>query len=86
MELVVSLAAIHTTQMAVIHTLYDLCVHPEYLEPIREEIKEVLDGKGAVWDLDGFGRLWKLDSFMKESQRVNPPSLRVYHPCPPLLC
>jgi len=78
LELVISLASIHTTQMAVVHVLYDLCEHPEFLPELRDEIEEVLAQDGE-WKKTSFTKLRKLDSFMKESQRFNPPSILAFH-------
>lgn len=78
-----SMAAIHTTSMATTAAIYDLAAHPEYIQPLRDEIQQVIDEDGQ--DVDGDGvmnlkkssmpRLWKLDSFLKESQRFTPPVL-----------
>ena len=74
LELLISLASIHTTQMAVVHVLYDLAARPEYIEPLREEIDLVLKEDDGL-QKNTFHKLRKLDSFMAESQRFNPPSL-----------
>ncbi|KAI9882064.1 MAG: hypothetical protein M1823_006198 [Watsoniomyces obsoletus] len=79
LEVVLSLASIHTTQMAVVHALYDLCVHPEYLEPLREEMRQVIEEEGGLLTKGNVHKLRKLDSFMKESQRFNPPSQLAFH-------
>jgi len=72
-QLVLSLAAIHTTTMAAAQAINDLCQHPEYVDSLREEITEVLeDGK---WEKTTLNKMRKLDSFIKESQRLSPPSL-----------
>ncbi|KAJ5039047.1 uncharacterized protein L3040_006718 [Drepanopeziza brunnea f. sp. 'multigermtubi'] len=76
-------AAIHTTSMATTAAIYDLATYPEYIQPLREEIQQVLDEDGYDLDGDGFmklkkssiPKLWKLDSFLKESQRLTPPGL-----------
>ncbi|KAK7418724.1 hypothetical protein QQX98_003742 [Neonectria punicea] len=79
--LILSLASIHTTAMTMTHAMYDLCAHPEYLEPLQEEMNEVLTNGG--WQKTTLNRLHKLDSFLKESQRFNPVFLltfnRIYH-------
>ncbi|KAL8917290.1 MAG: hypothetical protein Q9172_005916 [Xanthocarpia lactea] len=77
LEIVISLAAIHTSQMNAVHVLYDLCAHPDCLEEIRQEIREV--GGEVDWQKTSYAQLRKLDSFMKESQRFNPPSMLSYH-------
>ena len=81
LEVVMSLASIHTSQMNAVHVLYDLVVRPEYIEPIREEIREVSKEEGAwmKWEKSSFTKLRKLDSFMRESQRFNPPTLLSMH-------
>ena len=81
LEVVLSLASIHTSQMNAVHVLYDLLAHPEYLEPIREEIQEVVreEGPWMSWQKASFSKLRRLDSFMRESQRFNPPTLLSMH-------
>lgn len=71
-QLLLSLASIHTTTMSAAHTMYDLCAHPEYFEPLRQEALEVLREDGG-WKKTTLNKMRKLDSFLKESQRVNPP-------------
>ena len=73
-QLIMSLGAIHTTTMATVHMLYDICAHPEYFEPLREEIQPVILGEDGL-DKQSFLKMRKLESFMKESQRLSPPSL-----------
>ncbi|KAF2195527.1 putative cytochrome P450, partial [Zopfia rhizophila CBS 207.26] len=69
-----SLASIHSTSSAATNALFDLCSHPEYVEPLREEITEVM-GKSSDPSKQDLNKLRKLDSFLKESQRFNPPIL-----------
>jgi hypothetical protein len=63
-----------STIIAVAQGLFDLCVHPEYIEPLREEALRVLrkDGytKQALYEMK------EMDFFMRESQRLSPPTLR----------
>lgn len=82
-QLILTLASIHTTSMAVSHALFDLCAHPEFFEPLREEIDGVLAGSQAL-EVKHMQGLQMLDSFLVESQRFNPPILRKYffHPPP----
>ncbi|KAF4986043.1 hypothetical protein FDECE_16157 [Fusarium decemcellulare] len=79
--LILSLASIHTTAMTMTHSMYDLCARPEYFEPLRQEITEVLGGGG--WEKTTLNQLHKLDSLLKESQRFNPVFLltfnRIFH-------
>jgi cytochrome P450 len=73
--LILTLAAVHTTSMAATQTLFDLCVHPEYIEPLRQELVDVLEQEGG-YKKQALTLFKKMDSFMRESQRLNPPSLR----------
>lgn len=73
-HLMLSLAGIHTSSMSTAHAIYDLCANPEYFEPLREELSSVLAESGG-WKKAIIPKFRKLDSFLKESQRVNPPSL-----------
>lgn len=67
--LFLTLAGLHTSSNTTVHALFDLCANPEYAQPIREEIEQVIGEDG--WTMAGIGKLRKLDSFMKESQRLN---------------
>ncbi|KAK2594826.1 hypothetical protein QQS21_007454 [Conoideocrella luteorostrata] len=71
-QLLVSLAAIHTTSMSVSHFIYDLCAYPQYIEPLRDEIIQTLREDGG-FKKTTLHKLRKMDSFLKESQRMNPP-------------
>jgi cytochrome P450 len=71
-QLLVSLGSIHTTSMMCTHFFFDLCAHPEYLEPLREEMSSVLR-EDCGFKKTTLNRLRKLDSFLRESQRMNPP-------------
>ena len=77
LEVVISLAAIHTSQTSAVHCLYDLIVRPEYIELIREEVRQIVneDGPWTQWKKPSFAKLKHLDSFMRESQRFNPPAV-----------
>lgn len=75
LQMLAATAAIHTTRMAVIHAIYDLAARPEYVEPLREEIENVLKMSGGTFTKQCLTQLRRLDSFMKESQRHNPPSI-----------
>ncbi|GBF67140.1 ent-kaurene oxidase P450 [Trichophyton mentagrophytes] len=72
-ELLLTLASIHTSSMASSNVMYDLCAHPEYFEPLREEMLSARREDGG-WRKTTLTKLRKLDSFLKESQRMNPPS------------
>jgi hypothetical protein len=69
--------------MAATHVIFDLAARPEYIQPLRDEIQQVIDEDGQDTDGDGFvklkkmsmTKLRKMDSFVKESQRLSPPSV-----------
>lgn len=63
-----------STMIAVAQVLFDLCVHPEYVEPLRNEALEVLRKGG--YTKQALTDMKKMDSFMRESQRLSPPTLR----------
>ncbi|CAD6451447.1 523ff31b-83c7-4f83-86e0-be06ec8d3804 [Sclerotinia trifoliorum] len=71
--LVLNAAALHTSTMVAVHTLYDLCERPSYIVDLRAEIKDVLKEEGS-WRISTINKLRKLDSFMKESMRYNQPN------------
>lgn len=54
--------------------LYNLCKLPEYLEPLREEIKATEHLGSKKWD-----HMHLMDSFLKETARLQP-SLACEHP------
>ncbi|KAK3385913.1 cytochrome P450 [Podospora didyma] len=61
--------SVHITSTTVCFALHDLCLHPEYVEPLRKEIET------AGWDKfdKSGGKCFPLlDSFMKESARLTP--------------
>lgn len=76
-EVILAMAAIHTTSISVTHFIYDLCAHPEYFEPLREEIIQVIREEGGI-NKSTLNKLRRMDSFLKESQRVNPPFVCKY--------
>ncbi|KAI9697356.1 MAG: hypothetical protein M1820_007862 [Bogoriella megaspora] len=72
--LILTLAAVHTTSMAATQAFFDLCSRSEYIEPLREEVLQVLE-EDKSFKKTTLTKLRKLDSFIRESQRLNPPSL-----------
>ncbi|EED17165.1 cytochrome P450, putative [Talaromyces stipitatus ATCC 10500] len=77
-QLLTATAAIHTTRLATLHVLFDLAARPEYIDPLREELQQVLAETDGPLTKQTLTHLKKLDSFMKESQRHNPPSLATF--------
>ncbi|KAI1130043.1 cytochrome P450 [Nemania abortiva] len=61
--------SVHITSTTTCFALFDLCLHPEYLDPLRKEIES------TTWEAfeKSGGNLFPLmDSFMKESARLTP--------------
>ncbi|KAL8952796.1 MAG: hypothetical protein Q9222_001300 [Ikaeria aurantiellina] len=78
-QIFLGLGSIHTTASAANHAIHDLCAHPELIDPLREELEEVIKSEGGLTKV-ALTKLWKLDSFLSESQRVNPPFLTFFEP------
>ncbi|KAI1205902.1 ent-kaurene oxidase [Annulohypoxylon truncatum] len=70
-QLLLSAASIHTTSNLTTDCIYDLAVHQDMQEILREEAREVLEDEEAWGKKDSMSRLKKLDSFIKESQRLS---------------
>ncbi|KAF9270845.1 cytochrome P450 [Marasmius fiardii PR-910] len=62
-------AAVHTTSNAFSNALIHLAVYPEYIEPLRNEVNQIIQQDG--WTKVAMGKMRKLDSFLKESHRVS---------------
>ncbi|KAL8973711.1 MAG: hypothetical protein Q9197_002046 [Variospora fuerteventurae] len=54
--------------------LFDLAAYPEYIEPLRQEIREKFDTAEDPASISTLRSMSKLDSWMKESLRMNPPT------------
>jgi len=52
--------------------LFYLALLPEYLAPLREEVEETTECEG--WTKAALDKMHKMDSFIKESQRLHPPT------------
>lgn len=76
-QLGMSFAAIHTTTNHITNVLYDLAARwEEYGPQLCAEVEECLAESNGVWKKTTLTKLSKMDSFMRESQRMNPPSAR----------
>ena len=53
--------------------MYRLLSHPEYIEPLRQEVEAVVAEKG--WTKAGMDKMRKIDSFVRETQRIDPDGL-----------
>jgi len=74
-QLTATFAAVHTTSMVTTNVLYSLAAAPEYLEPLREEIRTVKAAHGGKLDTRALQDLVKLDSCMKEAMRMFPAAI-----------
>ncbi|KAI0865730.1 cytochrome P450 [Xylaria cubensis] len=72
MQLLLSASSIHTTSNLTTDCIYDLAVHQEMQEILREEAIEVFEKEEDAWERrDSIAKLKKMDSFIKESQRLS---------------
>lgn len=67
------IGSLFTVSAGLVDCLYYMTAHPEYLEPLREEVQQVLAEEGG-WNKATPAKLVKMDSFMKESQRAHVPT------------
>ena len=67
-----SFAAIHTSAATPMQLIYDLCMKPEYIDPLRNEIADTIPTYRTRLDKQDVAKLYKLDSIMKESLRFHP--------------
>lgn len=65
-----------TVSNAVTQALFDLCLMPQYVDDLRQELEDALRLNGGQWDYETLKRLKRMDSFLKESQRFHPHSYR----------
>ncbi|KAI9814562.1 MAG: hypothetical protein M1827_003117 [Pycnora praestabilis] len=61
----------HQMPMLISFVLYNLCIHPEYIDPLREEIARKGNDEFTSQNED----MPLLDSFIKETARLNPPTI-----------
>ncbi|KAL8920331.1 MAG: hypothetical protein Q9208_006302 [Pyrenodesmia sp. 3 TL-2023] len=79
-QLGMSFAAIHSTTNHLTNVIYDLAARwQDYGPALRAEVEEVLAETNGTWEKTTLTKLSKMDSFMKESQRMNPPSALSFH-------
>lgn len=73
--LFVAIASTRSTATSIVNTLYDMLAYPQYQQPLRDEIRQVLK-EYRGWSLSAMQKMKRLDSFIKESQRLNHHLLR----------
>lgn len=64
--------------------LYRLLSHPEYIEPLRQEVETIVAEGG--WTRAGMDKMLKLDSFLRETQRIDAESIGPLSSFPLLVC
>lgn len=69
-QLGLAMGALHTTTELVKQTILDICLHPELIQPIRDEAKQAIQENG--WTTAGVFKMQLLDSVLKETQRLKP--------------
>ncbi|KAF8989850.1 cytochrome P450 [Cyathus striatus] len=69
--MLVNFGAIHTTSITFLQALYCLAANPSYIQPLREEVEEVVSQDG--WSKASLDKLLKVDSFIREAQRLHSP-------------
>ncbi|KAF2237303.1 ent-kaurene oxidase [Viridothelium virens] len=72
-QLGLTFAAIHTTSDLLTKVLFQLCKKPKYIQALREEMISVLSKDG--WKKTSLYQMKLLDSTLKETQRLEPPSI-----------
>ncbi|CAI7581486.1 unnamed protein product [Penicillium glandicola] len=70
LQMGLAVVATHTSADLLSQVIFDLCEHPELLQPLREEIVMVITQHG--WSKNAIHNLKLLDSVLKESQRLKP--------------
>ncbi|KAF7913258.1 hypothetical protein BELL_0464g00040 [Botrytis elliptica] len=61
-------ASAHQLPLVLTFTIYNLCLHPEYIEPLTEEIRSML----SLPEEMQYKNMPLMESFLRESARVNP--------------
>lgn len=72
-QLAFAISAMHTTTELLRQTLVDICLHPELIQPLRDEVEAAVGRNG--WTTAGMFQMRLMDSVIKETQRMKPGSL-----------
>ena len=73
-EVMLTLASVHTSTLRMVNVLYDLTASPRYFKQLQLEI-EAQSKSEQGWNEASYSQLRKLDSVLRESQRMSPPSV-----------
>ncbi|KAK8013412.1 hypothetical protein PG991_009005 [Apiospora marii] len=71
-ELMATFSSLYTVTATFSQALFDLASKPDYMDPLREELEQVLSADPNLTQKTSLLKLKKMDSFIKESQRMNP--------------
>ncbi|EPS94649.1 hypothetical protein FOMPIDRAFT_1169461 [Fomitopsis schrenkii] len=66
--LTVNMAAIHTSSISFTQAILLLAAHPQYIQPLREEIEAIVREEG--WTKAAMNKMRRVDSFLKETARL----------------
>ncbi|KAK3347609.1 cytochrome P450, partial [Neurospora tetraspora] len=77
-QLSLSMASVHTTSDLTSNIVLQLCRHPEVIEPLLKEIREVRDQDGKMSKTSLY-QMKLADSVMKETQRLKPLGVLLTH-------
>lgn len=58
-----------TPLQIITHALFDVVAYQQYIEPLRDEVKSLIDEHG--WNKTSISKMYKLDSFLRESIRIS---------------
>ncbi|KGO44761.1 Cytochrome P450 [Penicillium expansum] len=72
-QIAFAISAMHTTSELLKQALLDICVDPELVSAIRDEINKAVEESG--WSAAGVFKMQLLDSAVKETLRLKPGSL-----------
>lgn len=71
----VNMAALHTTAITLYQNLCCLAVYSDHIPELRQEMEQSLAQYG--WSKVAMSKMYKLDSFMRETERLQGPSVIV---------
>ncbi|CCM05809.1 uncharacterized protein FIBRA_08043 [Fibroporia radiculosa] len=67
--LTINMAAIHSSSITFTHAIFHLATNPHFIQPIREEVDELIQKEG--WSKETLGKMHKVDSFLREAMRMD---------------
>ncbi|KAH7374568.1 ent-kaurene oxidase [Plectosphaerella cucumerina] len=79
LQLGVSMAAIHTTTLTTLNSLFSLAVMPEIVPELQDDIRQALAESDGDFSSSALQNMKKLDSFLKETMRYYPLAAASFH-------